>query len=76
MTKGKELGKVRKKVYDIFKKGKGVMSIGEIRGLTKIKYNTLRGALIALTGLGLIERVGRGQYKLKQSKLNVRSERA
>lgn len=63
MAETRELKGSRKKVYEIIAKREGIISITEIRGLTKVKYNTLRGAIISLTKLGLIKRVGRGQYK-------------
>lgn len=65
MEETRKLKGSRKKVYEIMTTRKGIMSITEIRGLTRMKYNTLRGAFIALTKLGLIKRVGRGQYKIR-----------
>jgi predicted transcriptional regulator of viral defense system len=41
------------------------MSLKEIKASTNINYNTIRSAVIGLTNSGLIERIGRGLYKLK-----------
>jgi predicted transcriptional regulator of viral defense system len=55
-------GEKRKKIYEIIKKAEEI-SLKDIRASTDINYNTIRGAVIALTNEGLIKRVKRGAYK-------------
>jgi predicted transcriptional regulator of viral defense system len=57
-------GEKRKEIYLMIKKTKH-MSLKEIKASTNINYNTIRSAVIGLTNSGLIERIGRGLYKLK-----------
>ena len=57
-------GVKRKEIYLMIKKTKQ-MSLKEIKASTNINYNTIRSAVIGLTNFGLIERIGRGLYKLK-----------
>jgi len=45
MAESEELKGSRKEAYEIIKRRKRGMSISEIRYLTKMKYNTLRGHL-------------------------------
>ena len=54
----------QKKIYELIKK-RGTMSLEEIQSSTDINYNTTRSAVITLTNKGLIERVGKGVYKIK-----------
>jgi len=42
------------------------MSLKQIQSSTSINYNTIRSAVIGLTNKGLITRVGRGVYKIKE----------
>jgi predicted transcriptional regulator of viral defense system len=56
--------KKRKEVFEIIRKAKTI-SLKEIRASTSINYNTIRGIVIGLTNKGLIERVDRGLYKVK-----------
>jgi len=57
-------GDKRKEIYEIIKKAKEI-SLKEIRASTSINYNSIRGIVIGLTNKGLIERVDRGLYKVK-----------
>jgi predicted transcriptional regulator of viral defense system len=57
-------GEKRKEIYEMIKKAKTI-SLKEIKASTTINYNTIRSAVIGLTNLGLIERIGRGIYKPK-----------
>jgi DeoR/GlpR family transcriptional regulator of sugar metabolism len=57
-------GEKRKKIYELIKK-KEKISLKEIKMSTGINYNTIRSAVIGLTNSGLIERIGRGIYKLR-----------
>ena len=54
----------RKEIYEMIRKAK-TMSLQEIKASTDTNYNTIRSAVIGLTNFGLIERIGRGLYKLK-----------
>lgn len=62
-THGRQTGKV----YCIVTERKKV-TIEELRKLTDVNYNSIRSSLIRLISLGLIERVDRGTYKLKDEK--------
>jgi len=55
----------QKKIYELIKKREKI-SLEEIRSLTVINHNTIRGAVVHLTNKGLIERIGRGIYKIKK----------
>lgn len=55
-------GKKRKEIYEIIKKAK-IISLREIRTLTRINYNTIRSSVISLTKAGLIKRIKRGVYQ-------------
>ncbi len=57
-------GTITYEVYELFE-DKKKMSIEEVRSSIQANYNTVRSALIRLTNLGLVERVGRGEYKYK-----------
>lgn len=59
-------GEKRREIYEIIKKTKKV-SLMEIKALTNINYNTIRSSVISLSKAGLIERVERGVYKIKQN---------
>ena len=54
--------------YEVFEllEDKKDMSIEEVKSSIQANYNTVRSALIRLTNLGLIDRVGRGEYRYKQ----------
>lgn len=70
MSKEKNLnthGRQTGKVYCIVKDRKKV-TVEELRKLTDVNYNSIRSSLIRLTSLGLIERVDRGTYKIKEEK--------
>jgi predicted transcriptional regulator of viral defense system len=41
-------------------------SLENIRESTKINYNSIRSAVVCLTNEGLIERIGRGKYKIRK----------
>ena len=57
-------GTTQHEIYELIKEKKR-MSIEEIRSSVSANYNTIRGSLIRLTNLGLIERVDRGTYEYK-----------
>jgi len=57
-------GQNRKQVYEIIKKAKEI-SLKEIKSSTNVNYNTIRSAVVDLTKSGLIERIGRGVYKIR-----------
>lgn len=57
-------GTTQHKIYELIKEKK-TMSIEEINRSIPANYNTIRSSLIRLTNLGLIERVGRGEYARK-----------
>lgn len=57
-------GTITYEVYELFE-DKKKMSIEEVRSSIQANYNTVRSALIRLTNLGLVKRVGRGKYKYK-----------
>jgi predicted transcriptional regulator of viral defense system len=54
-------------IYRIVKERKKI-TLKELRKLCKVNYNSVRGSLIRLTNLGLLERVERGTYRLKEEK--------
>ena len=67
MTKEKTLKKQTGEIYSIVKERKKI-SVKELRKLTDVNYNSIRSSLIRLTSFGLIERVERGTYRLKEEK--------
>ncbi|MGF3573661.1 MAG: DNA-binding protein [Candidatus Bathyarchaeia archaeon] len=56
-------GRKKKVVFEIIKKAKKEISLGEIKSSTNINYNTIRSSVISLTKAGMIERIKRGVYK-------------
>lgn len=54
----------KRKIYEMVKKRERI-SIREIVDSTEINYNTIRSNLIQLTNAGLVERIGRGEYRHK-----------
>ena len=57
-------GTIQHRIYELIKEKKR-MSVREIRSSISANYNTIKGSLIRLTNLGLIERVDRGIYAYK-----------
>jgi len=57
----------KKRIYDEVRKA-GKVTIAELKDLTEINYNTIRGALVALTNAGMIERVAKGVYRVAKEK--------
>jgi len=57
-------GRKTKEVFEVIKNVGKSVSIKEIRTLTNVNYNTIRGAVQRLAKQGLIKRVDRGVYKV------------
>ena len=56
-----------KEIYEIIKKAEEI-TLTELSASTTTNYNTIRGVVIRLTNAGLIERVGRGVYRMNKSR--------
>jgi predicted transcriptional regulator of viral defense system len=53
------------KIYQVIRERK-MIKTSQLRELTDVKYNSIRGALITLTHDGLIVRTEKGNYKLTE----------
>lgn len=55
-------GEKTKKIYEIIEKTERPLSLKELRTLTNLNYNTIRGTVNRLVKQGLIKRVNKGVY--------------
>jgi len=58
-------GKETRKVLEVLKGAGKPLSVKEIRKLTDVNYNTIRGTLQRLVKMKLIKRVNRGVYEFQ-----------